>query len=123
MMVEDRCYPGIAESLGESRSWDRSGGETVHTGPYDALPILIFSHDPAKARAMHLPGDVEDAWDRMQRNLLNLSTRSRRIIAQGSGHYIQLDRPKLIEQQVTLFIKQIRGSAPPPTDYGSTITE
>lgn len=123
MMVEDRCYPGVAESLGESQNMDRSGDETVHTGSYGSLPILIFSHDPSKARAMHLQGDVEDAWGRMQQNLLKLSTRSRRIIARGSGHYVQLDRPELIEQQVILFIQQIRGTAPQPTNYGSTVTE
>jgi hypothetical protein len=59
----------------------------------------------------------------MQENLKNLSTRSRRIIAKGSGHYIQLARPDLIEKEVPLFINQIRGSAPQPTNYGTTITE
>jgi pimeloyl-ACP methyl ester carboxylesterase len=123
LMVEDRCYPGIAESLGESRNWDRSGEETEHSGPYGALPILIFSHDPAKAHAMNLPGDVENAWDRMQQNLLSLSTRSHRIIARGSGHNIQLERPELLEKEVALFIKQIRGTAPQPANYGTTVTE
>lgn len=123
MMVEDRCYPGIAESLNEGLNMDRSGEETVHTGPSGDLPILIFSHDPAKVRAEHMPGDVVDAWERMQQNLLKLSVRSRRIIARDSGHYIQFDRPELMEQEVRLFIQQIRGTAPQPTDYGSTVTE
>jgi len=78
---------------------DRSGDETSHTGPYGAVPVLIFSSDDAKARAEKMPGDVLDAWSRMQQNLLSLSTRSRRIIAKDSGHYIQLDRPDLIEKE------------------------
>ena len=123
LMAEHRCYMGVDESLGEFESMDRSGEETVHTGPYGALPILIFSHDDAKARAEKMPGDVLDAWNRMQQNLLNLSTRSRRIIAQGSGHYVQIDRPDLIEKEVPVFIEQIRGTVPAPTNYGSTVTE
>ena len=59
----------------------------------------------------------------MQEELKKLSTRSRRIIARGSSHNIQIDRADLIEQEVLLFIEQIRGTAPQPTDYGSTITE
>jgi pimeloyl-ACP methyl ester carboxylesterase len=123
LMAEHRCYMGVDESLGESGNIDRSGEETVHTGPYGDLPILIFSSDDAKARAEKMPGDVLAAWTRMQQNLLNLSTRSRRIIAKGSGHYIQLDRPDLIEKEVSVFIEQIRGTVPAPTNYGSTVTE
>ena len=52
-----------------------------------------------------------------------LSTRSRRIIARGSSHYIQLDRPELVEREVKLFLEQIRGTAPEPENYGSTVTE
>jgi hypothetical protein len=59
----------------------------------------------------------------MQENLKKLSTRSRRIIAKGSPHYIQLVRAELIEKEVPVFIEQIRGAAPQPTDYGSTTTE
>lgn len=123
LMVEDRCYMGIDESLGESGNMDRSGEETVHTGPYGALPVLIFSSDDAKQRAEKMPGDVLDAWNLMQQDLLKLSTRSRRIIAKGSGHYVQLERPDLIEKEVPEFIEQIRGTAPAPASYGSTVTE
>jgi pimeloyl-ACP methyl ester carboxylesterase len=59
----------------------------------------------------------------MQEDLKKLSTRSRRIIAKGSGHYIQLSRPELIEREVSRFIEQIRGTAPEPADYGSTTME
>jgi hypothetical protein len=67
--------------------------------------------------------DMESAWGQMQENLKNLSTRSRRIIAKDSSHYIQIDRADLIEKEVPLFIEQIRGTAPQPANYGSTITK
>ena len=39
--------------------------------------------------------------------------------SKGSEHYIQLDRLELLETEVPLFIEQIRGTAPEPSDYGS----
>jgi hypothetical protein len=66
---------------------------------------------------------VELAWSQMQEDLKKLSTRSRRIIAKGSGHYVQTERTGLIDKEVPLFIEQIRGTAPPPTNYGSATTE
>jgi hypothetical protein len=59
----------------------------------------------------------------MQEDLKKLSKRSRRIIAKDGSHYLQIDRADLIEKEVPLFIEQIRGMAPTPTNYGSTISE
>ena len=48
---EDQCHqPSDADDV-ETDSLIRSGEETFHTGPYGTLPILIFSHDPAKVAA------------------------------------------------------------------------
>jgi hypothetical protein len=67
--------------------------------------------------------DLAKAFNQMQEDLKKLSTRSRRIIAKGSGHYVQLLRRDLIWKEVPLFIEQISGTAPQPTNYGSTVTE
>jgi pimeloyl-ACP methyl ester carboxylesterase len=117
LQAEDLCRIEWNAMNAEMDSFDRSGQETAHTGPYGTLPILIFSQDPAKDRS-----PISRAWDQMQEDLKKLSTHSHRIIAHGSTHYIQLDRADLIEREVPLFIEQIRGAAPPPA-YGSTVTE
>lgn len=121
--AEDQCHEPFEAIASEEGSFDRSGEETVHTGPYGALPILIFSQDPAKAASQGEPIDIAKAWNQMQEDLKKLSTRSRRMIAKGSGHYIQMSRADLLEREVPLFIEQIRGTAPEPADYGSTTTE
>lgn len=123
LQAEDLCHMQWGSIASEEGSFDRSGEETVHTGPYDALPILIFSQDIAKSVAEGEPPAVAKTWNQMQDDLKKLSTRSRRIIAKGSTHYIQLDRADLIEREVPLFIEQIRGAAPQPMNYGSTTTE
>lgn len=125
LQAEDHCELHVDSSMNEMRNMERSGLETVHSGPYGSLPILILSHDPEKSLATESSSEKmgETAWNQMQEDLKKLSTRSRRIIAKGSKHYIQIDRADLIEKEVPLFIQQIRGTAPQPTDYGSTITE
>jgi len=125
LQAEDFCEMHVKASLGESGNLERSGLETVHTGPYEALPILIFSHDPNKDLATEnaTQKTAEPVWNQMQEDLKKLSTRSRRIIAKNSSHYIQIDRRDLIEKEVPLFIQQIRGAAPQPTNYGSTVSE
>jgi hypothetical protein len=47
------------------------------------------------------------AWNQMQEDLKKLSTHSRRIIAKGSTHYIQLDRAELIEREVPPFVEGV----------------
>jgi pimeloyl-ACP methyl ester carboxylesterase len=122
LQAEDQCHDRSAAVAGEVESFDRSGEETVHSGPYGTLPILIFSQDPAHTAAQGEPVALVKEWNQMQEDLKLLSTRSRRIIAKGSSHYIQGDRPDLIEREVPIFIEQIRGTTPEPRDYGSTQT-
>lgn len=105
----------------------QSGEETINTGPYGDLPVLIFSHDTQLDRqSSKLPPKLalEESlfWDQEQENLKRLSTRSRRIIAKGSTHPIQYDRADLINREVATFIQQIHSNEL-RTDYGSTTTE
>jgi len=124
---ENTCSVNILTEVGEYRALEQDGLETVHTGPYGDLPILIFSQDPENtvdkdSLSPKALAEMNSTWNQMQEDLKNLSTRSRRIIAKGSGHYIELHRSDLLLKEVPLFIEQVRGNAPPP-QYGTTITE
>jgi len=120
--AEDRFRGHIGALQTDMDSFPQSADETAQTGPYGALPILIFTQDTDKTSAEGEP-NIAVAWRQMQEDLKKLSTRSRRIIAKGSGHYIHIDRADLIEKEVPLFIQQIRGTAPQPSNYGSTTPE
>jgi pimeloyl-ACP methyl ester carboxylesterase len=117
---EDVCHTEYGPVLRELEGRNRSDQQTIGTGPYGALPILILSHDPAQRQRANQLGS---GWNQDQENLKSLSTQSRRIIAKGSGHYVMFDRPELIEKEVPAFIEQIRGKASPSSAYGSTIEE
>lgn len=117
---EDVCHTEYGLVISELEARNRSDQQVAQTGPYGELPLLILSHDPAQKQAENQLGH---GWEKAQEDLKKLSLRSRRIIAKGSGHYIQFDRPDLIEREVPLFVEQIRGEVPSPADYGATVAE
>ncbi len=127
MWREDRCDLLGAVIWKEYKSFPQSGEETIRTGPYGNLPILIFSQDPQQHMGARAPSrldlELTDVWNQMQEDLKKLSTRSRRIIARESGHMIMLERADLLNRVVPVFVLQLRNEAPQPTDYGSTKTE
>jgi pimeloyl-ACP methyl ester carboxylesterase len=128
MIAEDECRTSVLVAAAqEFSSVQQSGMETLHSGPFGDLPILIFSQDPAQPPPSGFSAEagksLSNTWNEMQEELKGLSTRSRRIIAKGSSHYVQIDRVSLLIGEVTSFIKQIRGQMPERTDYGSTKIE
>jgi pimeloyl-ACP methyl ester carboxylesterase len=110
----DSCIPSFFEAiLAEASASELSGRETLGTGPFGDLPVLIISSDPSVSpRGSPLSAEVlkriaEDR-DAGQEDLKKLSTHSRRIIAKGSSHYIQIDRADLLNREVQVFIDEIR---------------
>jgi len=123
---EDQCRSHFDALENEYFNFDASSEETLHTGPFGDLTILIVSHDPAAGIGPNEPPEVrklEPLYAQMQEELKQLSTHSLRIIAKGSEHEVHTDRKELVLSLVRVFIAQIRGTAPQPTNYGSTITE
>jgi pimeloyl-ACP methyl ester carboxylesterase len=124
---DNNCNPGLIETYRrEAENIETSAAQTLRTGPFADLPFLIFSQDP-DASSPGLPQDLQRktavAWTSLQERLKKLSSRSRRIVAKGSSHYVQFDRPELVNREVSLFIREIRGEAAPASDWGSTKTE
>jgi pimeloyl-ACP methyl ester carboxylesterase len=56
----------------------------------------------------------------MQEEAKGLSGQSRRIIAEGSDHYIQNDRPDLVNREVASFVAMIRNHQPFPNNRSTT---
>ncbi len=108
----DSCVPSQMSAVEKELDAERaSGEETLHVGPFGSLPILIFSRDPT-VLASNWPPAVSRAnavvWNQMQEEAKSLSSQSRRIIAKGSDHYVQIDRADLINKEVSAFVEQVR---------------
>ena len=119
----DECHQSFDEGKAETEAISLSDSEAEHTGPYGNMPILILSADIQTQASRGWPRDLLKIGDQLQEDMKNLSTRSLRIIAKGSGHGITGERPDLVEKEIPLFVERIRGTVPPPTDYGATVTE
>ncbi len=47
------------------------------------------------------------AWDKMQKDLLKMSTDSKQVIATSSGHYINQDQQIIIENAIKDMYKKV----------------
>jgi pimeloyl-ACP methyl ester carboxylesterase len=54
--------------------------------------------------------DADPAWQRLQKELATRSSNGKRIVATGSGHYIQDDRPELVIAAVREVIAATKGT-------------
>ena len=123
---EDGCRMHFDALLSEYKNFDASSAETLHSGPFGDLPLLIISHDPAAGATHNEPPaalKLEALEAQMQEEQKQLSTRSLRIVAKGSSHEVHTDRKALVVSQIQRFIAQLRDSVPQPTNYGATVTE
>jgi pimeloyl-ACP methyl ester carboxylesterase len=74
------------------------------------LAVLSRSERPADdgASDFYTSPEVRHVWAELQRDLAALCTNSRHIIAEGSGHYIHLDRPEVVIDAIEWVVKQAR---------------
>lgn len=110
-------FHSAREAVAELNWLPQSAAETAATGPFGDIPLAVLSHDPDKPSA-ELPAELakpmNDAWQKMQQELAQLSTRGTRTVAKGSSHYVQLDRPDLVIEAVRAVVTQARSTQPAP---------
>ena len=95
-----------------------SGDEARQAGSLDSLPLVVVSRDPEKGAAPGLiPPDLsrrfENQWVQLQEELTRLSTNGSRVVASGSTHYVQLDRPDVV---IAAIQKVLEEAKQPSTD-------
>ncbi|PYE49757.1 alpha/beta hydrolase [Paenibacillus barcinonensis] len=65
------------------------------------LPLTVIS-----ATEHGMGPEMELKWADMQLDLASLSNYSTHVIAQGSGHYVYIDQPELVKQQIITMLDQ-----------------
>jgi pimeloyl-ACP methyl ester carboxylesterase len=104
-------FHSTREGVAELKAISESSAQAATTGPLGDLPLAVLSHDPDQPEP-GLPEDLvkptNDAWQQMQNELAQLSTRSTHVIAKNSGHYIQIDRPDLVIEAIRKVVDQAR---------------
>ena len=114
-----RCnLNSVREGQAEFRSFSESAAQAAATGSLGNIPLVVLSHDPEQPQP-GIPPDlgktIDDAWGKMQQELAQLSSQSVRTIAKKSGHYIQLDRPDVVEEALRNIVEQIQRAQSDPS--------
>jgi pimeloyl-ACP methyl ester carboxylesterase len=108
-------FHNVREGVAELKAISESAAQTATAGSLDNIPLAVLSHDPNTPQP-DLPEDLvkptNDAWQQMQAELAQLSTRGTQVVAKGSGHYIQLDRPDVLIEAVHRVVDQARQEQP-----------
>jgi len=75
------------------------GTPSMQTADLGDLPLIVLSHglpDETSDISGMQESQFEQEWAKMQKELAGLSSQGKQVIAQKSGHYIQLDEPELV---------------------------
>ena len=73
------------------------------------LPMTVLSRGRVDGPPNATPDDLaalERAWRALQSDIATLSADARHIVADGAGHYIQLDRPELVVRAIELMLSR-----------------
>lgn len=94
----------LRETLGECDSiWNESATAARRVMTLGDLPLVVLSEDPAKNVPEYL-----SAFEESQQELAQLSSNSTRIVAYGSGHQIQKERPDLVITAIQSIVNESR---------------
>jgi pimeloyl-ACP methyl ester carboxylesterase len=90
--------------LDEGRAMPESLAQAGAVKSFGALPLIVLSRG--------LTVDPDQDWQRMQTELLGLSSNSQQFFADRSGHGIQLDQPEAAVAAIEKMVEQTRTLAP-----------
>ena len=107
----DCTFRDARARVGELEAFPESGAQAALTGPFGDIPLSVLSRDPEKLQP-ELSPDVgkiwNDIWEKMQEELPSLSTQGTQKIAKNSSHFVQIDRPELVVEEVRKIVEKAR---------------
>jgi len=91
----------------EGAFFSESSSQVRATGSLGNMPLVVLSHDPHRGFNPYIPVDAkaEQVLQERHEDLARLSSRGTRIVAEGSQHYIQFDRPELVVQAIRQVVE------------------
>jgi pimeloyl-ACP methyl ester carboxylesterase len=83
--------------------------------PLRRVPLVVLSHSRTLPNPFGFPDDwpvaaLDRAFQRSQDRLAALVPGARDVIATRSGHYIQLDQPRLVTREIRRVVQEARRS-------------
>jgi pimeloyl-ACP methyl ester carboxylesterase len=103
------CRPSYVNSwLGEWDDFESSAEQVSKLPCCGSVPLVVLSQDPGRLNTFEQKGGGP-TWDSVQQQLPHLSSRSMRIVAKNSGHYVMMDRPDVVLDTVRIMNHEVLG--------------
>ena len=104
-------------------NWYTSEAQAQALGTLDDLPLVVLTQGRPLAFPPDFPTDFADyiahayhpMFQELQADLARLSSRSKHVIAQHSGHMIHQDEPELVVASIREVVEAVRRSEQPKT--------
>jgi pimeloyl-ACP methyl ester carboxylesterase len=87
-----------------------SAAQVRAAGPLPAVPLIVLTAGPRDEPSDAVSRATAAAQTELQQNLAGLIPGGRQIVAENSGHFIQLDRPDLVVDAIRSAVEAVRRS-------------
>jgi hypothetical protein len=87
----------------ESEAFDLDIDAGRPPAPVGDLPLIVLTRGTSDESQ-----EETDAWNQLQRELMQLSTNGKQVIASESGHHIYADQPDLVVQSIEELVLLVR---------------
>ncbi|MEW8508811.1 MAG: alpha/beta hydrolase [Candidatus Thiodiazotropha sp.] len=84
----------------------RVHSEFLSVEPFPDIPLVILT---AEKSSLFEDREMRKKWLGFQRELAEMSSKSKHRVVAGSGHFIHRDRPQAVIKEITALIDEIRG--------------
>ena len=94
----------------EGENLEAMANEVAHITDFGSVPLVVVTGaNPSRYDSMPysqaVRDELEDTWHTMQDELLELSSNSRRILATGSDHYVQISEPEIVIDAIRSIVE------------------
>lgn len=104
-------FNDMRESTTELEMTGESASDVGASGDLGDMALIVISHDTSQ-RHPGLSGELDrsrnQVWAQMQEELSHLSTNGTLVIAKGSGHDVQNQRPEVVIEAVHNLVSRAR---------------
>jgi pimeloyl-ACP methyl ester carboxylesterase len=110
-------FNDMRENVTELEMVGESASEAGAAGDLGDMALIVISHDTNQSHP-DLPEELDKTrnrvWAQMQEELSHLSTNGALVIAKGSGHDIQDQRPEIVSEAVHNVVNRAREKSTSP---------
>ncbi|MEG0384033.1 MAG: alpha/beta hydrolase [Solibacillus sp.] len=108
-LLDFQINPSLYKAMyKEISNWKRDGEIIKNLVEYPDIPLIVLSRDLEHCIRLGLMEGLpewelrlfEEKWQELVRNQVNLTSKGKLIIAQGSSHSIHMDRPDIIVHSI-----------------------